>query len=118
MSAISADGFVSAKAAVTTALVRDLAARQGCLPLAAAALGRALTCSLLMADGLKQEETFQVHFKGDGPLGSVLAMANGRLEAKGFTRNPKVELPLSDKGKIDVGAGAYEFLENVDATPH
>ena len=37
-----------------------------------------------MAEGLKQEESFQVQFVGDGPLNGVLAIANGRLEAKGY----------------------------------
>jgi molecular chaperone Hsp33 len=52
--ALSADGFVSAKAVVSSTLVRELATRQNCLPLAAAALGRAVICTLLMAEGLKQ----------------------------------------------------------------
>ena len=59
-SALSADGLVSAKAIVTSTMVREIATRQGCLPLAAAALGRAMTSSLLIADGLKGDETFQV----------------------------------------------------------
>ncbi len=60
LSAISADGFVSAKAIVTSSMVREVATLQSCQPLAAAALGRALTCTLLVADGLKHDETFQV----------------------------------------------------------
>lgn len=62
-SAISSDGFVSAKAIVTTSMIRDITQGQKCLPLAAAALGRAITCSLLLADGMKQEETFQVSIR-------------------------------------------------------
>lgn len=104
-SALSADGFVSAKAVVTSTMVRDMATRQECLPLAAAALGRAVTCSLLIADGVKQEETFQVRFQGDGPLNGVLAIANGRLEARGFVGNPRVTLPPNAAGKLDVGGG-------------
>ena len=46
-----------------------------------------------MADGLKEEETFQVNFRGDGPLRGVLAMANGKLEARGYVGNPAVTLP-------------------------
>jgi molecular chaperone Hsp33 len=103
--ALSADGFVSAKAVVSSTLVRELATRQNCLPLAAAALGRAVICTLLMAEGLKQEETFQVRFQGDGPLNGVLAVANGRLEARGFVGNSRVTLPLNAKGKLDVGGG-------------
>ena len=103
--AISKDGMVSAKAIVTSTMLRDITQGQEALPLAAAALGRAITCCLLMADGLKQEETFQVRFQGDGPLNGVLAVANGRLEARGMCGNPKVSLPPNSKGKLDVGAG-------------
>ena len=43
----------------------------------------------------------QVRFQGDGPLNGVLAIANGRLEAKGFVGNPRVTLPPNAKGKLD-----------------
>lgn len=105
LTALSADGMVSAKACVTSSLVRELATRQECLPLAAAALGRSVTCTLLLAEGLKQDETFQVRFQGDGPLNGVLAVANGRLETRGFVGNPRVTLPPNAKGKLDVGGG-------------
>ena len=81
VTAISGDGSISAKAIVTTELVAETSRLQGLGGLAAAALGRALTCTLLVADGLKDDETFQVNFRGDGPLRGVLAIANGALEA-------------------------------------
>ena len=105
VSAISADGSVSAKAIVTTELVAENSRLQGLGGLAAAALGRALTCTLLVADGLKEEETFQVNFQGDGPLRGVLAIANGKLEARGYVGNPAVTLPPNERGKLDVGRG-------------
>lgn len=105
VSALSADGFVSAKAVVSTELVRTIVDKQEALPLAAAALGRAITCSLMLAEGMEQDETFQVRFKGEGPLRGVLAIANGNLEARGFCGNPRVNLPLNELGKIDVGGG-------------
>ena len=106
---------MSAKAAVTTGMVSEIVGKQRARPLAAAALGRALTCSLMLADGMKQDETFQVKFQGDGPLHGVLAIANGKLEARGYgqpARQPaaqregsRVNLPLNAKGKLDVGGG-------------
>ena len=75
--------------------------------LAAAALGRALTCTLLVADGLKDEETFQVTFNGDGPLRGVMATANGKLESRGYVGNPAVTLPPTGAGKLDVGGGVH-----------
>jgi len=103
--ALSADGYVSAKAVATTQLVRRVTLQQGCLPLASAALGRAMTSALLVAEGVEAEETFQVRFDGNGPLRGVFAVANGRLETRGYVGNPKVNLPLNDKGKLDVGGG-------------
>lgn len=105
VSALSADGSISAKAVITTELVAETSRLQGLGGLAAAALGRALTCSILIADGLKEDETFQVNFQGDGPLRGVLAIANGKLEARGYVGNPAVTLPPNDKGKFDVGRG-------------
>lgn len=102
---MSADGSISARAIVTTELVGEASRLQGLEKLAAAALGRALTCSLLVAEGLKDDESFQVKFDGDGPLRGVLAMANGRLESRGHVGNPAVNLPPNAKGKIDVGGG-------------
>ncbi len=105
VTAISGDGSISAKAVVTTALVAETSRLQGLGGLAAAALGRAITCTLLIADGLKEDETFQVNFQGDGPLRGVLAIANGNLEARGYVGNPAVTLPPNAKGKFDVGQG-------------
>ena len=105
VTAISGDGSISAKALVTTSLVAEVSRCQGLGGLAAAALGRALTCSLLVAEGLKEDETFQVTFQGDGPLRGVMATANGKLESRGYVGNPAVSLPPNAKGKFDVGAG-------------
>lgn len=46
-----------------------------------------------------------VNFRGDGPLRGVLALANGRLESRGYVGNPAVTLPPNALGKFDVGAG-------------
>ena len=105
VAALSADGSISAKAVSTTELVAETSRLQGLGGLACAALGRAITCSILVADGVKDEETFQVNFRGDGPLRGVLALCNGRLEARGYVGNPAVTLPPNALGKFDVGAG-------------
>lgn len=118
VTAISADGSISAKAAVTTPLVAEAAIFQGLGGLAAAALGRALTCSLLVAEGLKEDETFQVRFSGDGPLRGVMATANGKLESKGYVGNPAVTLPPNAMGKFDVGAGVGKGVLQVVRTKH
>jgi len=117
-SAISADGSISAKAIITSSLVGEATRLQGLGGLAAAALGRALTCSLLIADGLKDDETFQVNFNGDGPLRGVMATANGALESRGYVGNPAVRLPPNAMGKLDVGAGVGAGTLAVVRTKH
>jgi len=87
---LSKDGFVSVKAVDCTAMVAEVCRRQKCRKVAATALGRALASVALIADGIEDEETFQVRFEGDGPLGGLLAMSNGRLEARGYVGNPEV----------------------------
>lgn len=103
--ALSADGSISAKAVTTTELVAETSRLQGLGGLACAALGRAVTCTILVADGIEPEEQFQVNFRGDGPLRGVLALCNGKLEARGYVGNPAVTLPPNAMGKFDVGAG-------------
>ena len=83
VSAISADGSISAKAIITTELVAENSRLQGLGGLAAVALGRALTCSLLVAEGVEADETFQVNFAGDGPLRGVLAIGASTRAACG-----------------------------------
>lgn len=107
---ISKDGLVSAKAIVITSMVKELTVRHRASPVASAALGRSMTCALLMADGMSSNDTIQIHFNGDGPLGHIIAVANGRLEAKGYASNPQVNLPPNSEGKIDVG-GIYQSLQ-------
>jgi len=74
-----------------------------------AALGRLLTGGLLMAATLKNEkDSITIRVKGGGPVGSLLAVADGKGNVKGYAENPLVELPARADGKLDVG-GAVGF---------
>lgn len=71
-------------------------------PLAAAALGRALTAGAYILSNLKNKtDRFNLIIDGKGPLGKIYVAGSGR-EIKGFLENPGLELPLKD-GKADVG---------------
>ena len=85
----------------TTELVREAAKAHGCSHLASAALGRAMTGALLLAATMKEKERISVRFAGDGPLGELVADAEGGC-VRGYVENPDVFLPLKD-GKLDVG---------------
>jgi len=99
---LSADGGVAVRALVGTALVREAQQRHGTSPTATSALGRALLGGLLLASEAKDEETVQLQFRGDGPLGVVTVIADARGRVRGFVGDPSVDLPLRD-GKLDVG---------------
>ncbi len=99
-----ADG-VRVYAAVTTDLVNEAIRRHDCYPVASAALGRTMTGALLLAANLKNKECLTVKFKGDGPLGQVVADANPEGFVRGYIEHPHVDLPLNSKGKLDVGGG-------------
>ena len=72
--------------------------------IATAALGRTLTCTAMMGSMLKGEkESVSVQIKGGGPIGTVLAVAHGNLDVKGYVDNPGVDLPRTGP-KLPVGA--------------
>lgn len=91
-------------AAVTTDLANEACRRHHCSPLAAAALGRTLTGTLLLAANLKNHECITLKISGDGPLGQVVADANPEGFVRGYIDHPQVDLPL-ENGKLAVGKG-------------
>lgn len=100
-------------AAVTTDLVNEAIRRHDCYPVAAAALGRTMTGALLLAANLKNKEALTVNIRGDGPLKNITADAVPEGFVRGYVANPHVELPLNDKGKLDVGGGVGRGLVTV-----
>ena len=50
----------------------------------------------------------KVSFKGNGPLGSMMAIADARGNVKGRVDNPSADPPLRDDGKLNVGAAVGE----------
>lgn len=67
-------------------------------PVAADAMGRALTGSLLLARLLDKDVRNQhvtLRFEGDGPLGVLIAEANVRGSARGYVENPVPETDIT-----------------------
>lgn len=104
---LSDDGGVHVRALVGTALASTAAERHATAPTASNALGRALLGAVLLASGQAEDETVQIQFRGDGPLGTVTAIADGAGRVRGYVSHPAAEVPLRD-GKLDVGAGVGE----------
>jgi molecular chaperone Hsp33 len=108
--ALSSDGTLGVRAISAVGLAREAAERQGASALAGAALGRALLGSVLLGAGGKDGETVELRLRGDGPLRSVLALADNEGRARGTVGNPRAELPLRE-GRLDLerGIGAGEL---------
>lgn len=85
----------------TTNLVQEAADRHHTSHLASAALGRAMNGALLIAATMKDNECITLRLKGDGPIGEVIADAEG-TNVRGYVGDPDVFLPLKN-GKLDVG---------------
>lgn len=69
-----------------------------------AALGRTLSAAAMMGCSLKSgEQSLTIRVKGDGPAGAIIAVSDDYGNVRGYVSNPIVELPLNDKGKLDVG---------------
>ncbi len=108
--ALSSDGSIGVRAISAPDLVREASERQRTSPLATAALGRALLGAVLLGAGGKDGETVQLRLRGDGPLGSVLAIADAEGRARGRVANPSAERTLAS-GEPDLrgGVGAGEL---------
>jgi len=101
---ISEAGNFFGVACNTTNLVSEACRRHDVGPLAAAALGRALTGAALLAALLKDGQSVLLRFEGNGPLQKIITEAGYDGWVRGYVANPHAELPLTD-GQLDIAAG-------------
>lgn len=100
---ISVDGTLTVMAIDSTDIVNEAVRIHKTTPVASAALGRLLTAASLMGVVLKgRDDSVTLRLKGDGPLGSVIAVSDSLGNVRGYVQNNRVELPLNAKGKLDV----------------
>jgi len=105
---VSGRGGIAARAIIGSELVAHAMSLRQMAPTAANALGRALMGAVLVAvgsgktDPSGQSETVQVQLRGDGPLGSVLAISDAVGRVRGTVSEPAVDLRLQS-GHPDVG---------------
>ena len=102
--AVAADGKIRAFVASSKHLVNYAAKIHGTSPVVSAALGRLLTATAIM--GLmagNEDDLITVNIKADGPIGGVLATADGFGRVKGYAQNPIVIIDNKPDGKLNVG---------------
>lgn len=101
---ISNDGLVAVSVIDSTDIAAKAEQLHKTSAVATAALGRLLTAASLMGVQLKSgEQSITLRVKGDGPLGTLIAVTDGFGNVRGCVDNPLVELPLNSIGKLDVG---------------
>lgn len=98
------NGDVRVFAAITTDMVQEARDVHNLSPTASAALGRLLTAGSIMGVMLKSEgDNLTLSMNGGGPLGNLIVCADAKGNVKGYLSNPDIDLPLNNKGKLDVG---------------
>lgn len=103
--AISSDGMVQAAAICSRDLVERARNIHKTLPVGTAALGRVLSGTALMGNALKGAgASLTLQIKGNGPLGTILAVSDAEGNVRGYVTDPQVDIPLRADGKLDVGA--------------
>ena len=109
------DGRIAITCADTTELVEKARRVHGFSPTVTAAFGRMITMTAMMAADMKNKtDKLTVQIKGNGEIGTMVAVANNTPKVKGYAANPFVDIPLNEDGKLDVsGAVGNEGYINV-----
>ena len=98
------DGKISVTCASTTYLVEEARKIHDLSPLATAVLGRVLTITALIGSEMKNKaDKLTIQIKGNGEAGKIVAVSDNYPHVKAYITNPRVDLPLNEFGKLDVG---------------
>lgn len=98
------EGKVAITVVESTQIVEEARKIHDLTPTTTAALGRLLTATALLGSDLKNEtDSISAQIKGNGPIGSMVAVSDSLPRVRAYIQNPHIELPLNQNGKIDVG---------------
>lgn len=98
------DGKISVVCASTTNLVEEARKLHDLSPVATATMGRILTITALIGADMKNKtDKLTIQIKGNGPIGKIVAVSDNYPHVKACITNPRVDIPLNEFGKIDVG---------------
>ncbi len=102
---IAQDGTLRLIAADTTRVVEEARVRHQTSATATAALGRALTASLLLSQVLSKgvDDRLTLRIQGEGPIGWIVTEGGRDGLARGYVKHPHADLPTRSDGKLDVG---------------
>ncbi len=111
---LSADGSVMACALDGTDIAAEIERIHKTSAVVTAALGRLAIGGSMMGSMLKGErDSLTLRLNGNGPAGTLIAVADSGGNVKAYVQNPIVELPLNAYGKLDVkgAVGTDGFLQ-------
>ena len=102
--ALTRDGGISIFTVDSTNIISDMEKIHKTSATASAALGRTLTAACLMSCALKNKnDSLTLRIKGNGPIGSIIAVGDYLGNVKGTCDNCFADLPLNNiTGKLDV----------------
>lgn len=104
--AISADGSAVAYSLDGLDIVSQIESIHKTSAVVTAALGRLSIAASIMGIMLKgDDDSITLRINGGGPTGSLIAVADSSGNVKSYVAQPVVEIPLNERGKLDV-AGA------------
>lgn len=99
---IAYNGQVRAYAVRSTETVGEAQRRHYTWPTASAALGRAMSATVMLGAMLQGEDKLTVKIEGGGPIGAILVDSNAKGEVRGYVTNPQTHFDLNEQGKLDV----------------
>jgi len=109
LTCISANGEMKVTAATYRNIVNEMMMQHTLTSVSADALGRAVGCALLLSNGMKDQQTFQLTVNGDGPIRGILAISNGLGHVRGYVGSPQlgnISLPEA------IGKGTIQVVKN------
>lgn len=97
------EGRVNVVCCSSTNLVEEARKMHDLSPVVTAALGRLLTITTMIASEMKSDKNkLTIQMKGNGPIGTMITVANQFPKVKGYVSNPFVNMPLNEDRKLDV----------------
>jgi len=115
LAAISSNGEIKVTAATTRNLVNDVMMRQSLTAVPADALGRSMTCSLLLSNGMQEDQTFQLTMACDGPIRQVVAVADTTGAVRGYVGCPSLGTMTLPEA---IGKGTVQIVKNHPSWPN
>lgn len=117
--AVAANAQIRAFAVTARDLTEKARQAHNTSPIATAALGRAMSGALMMADMLKgPRDLLTIQIDGDGPMQGLVVTADNHGHVKGYVKNPNVILPPNAQRHLNVGGavghGTLTVIRDMD----